>query len=258
MRAGAAGVVGRVPSEAQPLSWTPASLGSDVILWMPRDPASITITGSGVSAWADASGSETSWVQTTDGNRPAYTAEDADFGGRHSLSFNGTSQRLALAISGSLSDASQSHACYMLVKSATTAAGNRTIHDTSQNGGGGGDIRFGFYWTATSNGGKHGVWTGGLANDVTASTPDTAAQVIGWEADADNSLITVYENGVSVGTAAYSAKRALNSSHAGSLGCAYNATQFFSGKIGEIVRCNRALTADERAALVAYLGAGVL
>jgi hypothetical protein len=239
-------------------AWTPTDLGEDVILWMPRDPASITVTGAGVSEWLDASASATAWTKDVDAARPLYTLNDPDFGERHSLSLNGTSQFLSLATPGSLSDASQSHACYVLIKADTTTASLRTLIDTSSNGGAGGDIRVGFYWTATSNGGRHGVWTGGLANDVLDSVPDTAAQVLGWEVDAAGSTITIYEDGVAIDTAAYGTQRATNSDNSGAIGAAFNGTQLFDGKIGEIVRLNRVLTADERTALVTYLGAGVI
>jgi hypothetical protein len=52
-------------------TWRPTALGTALKLWLDAsDSATITITGSGVSTWADKSGNGNNATQSTDGSRP--------------------------------------------------------------------------------------------------------------------------------------------------------------------------------------------
>jgi hypothetical protein len=56
-------------------AFTPASLGADVEMWFDAsDSSTITITGSGVSKWADKSGRDNHATQSTDALRPTIAA----------------------------------------------------------------------------------------------------------------------------------------------------------------------------------------
>jgi hypothetical protein len=56
-------------------SFLPTDLGADLEMWLDAsDSSTITITGSGVSTWADKSSNANDATQSTDGNRPTITA----------------------------------------------------------------------------------------------------------------------------------------------------------------------------------------
>jgi hypothetical protein len=224
-----------------------------VLLWLRSDVA--TVTGSGVSLWPDQSGGGVDWVQTTDGARPPYTASDPDFNGHPSLSFDGSADHLVIDTLGSLSSASANHSLFAVLKSDTTTASNRTVLDHSSNGGAGGDIRVARYWTATTNSGRHGFFTGGAGVDIVASAPDTATQWLEWEQDADDDECRVYEDGVLSGVGAPVVERAINSDDSATIGGNFVAGGLFDGRIAELVYLDHSPTAEERASLGAYFAA---
>ena len=60
--------------------WTPANLGASLLGWFDgADAASVTITGSGVSAWANKGASPFTLTQGTDNLRPSYAANAVTF-----------------------------------------------------------------------------------------------------------------------------------------------------------------------------------
>lgn len=67
-------------------AWTPAQRST--YAWF-RSDLGITITGSGVAAWADQSGNGRHVTQGTDPNRPGYSASDVLFNGRPALTWAG-------------------------------------------------------------------------------------------------------------------------------------------------------------------------
>jgi hypothetical protein len=74
------------------------------VLWL-RSDLGITI-GTGVSAWADQSGSGGSGSQGTAANQPAYAASDANFNGKPSVTYNGTTSYMTGAVALSSTAAS--------------------------------------------------------------------------------------------------------------------------------------------------------
>jgi hypothetical protein len=76
--------------------FTPLDLGG-VFLWL-RSDLGITLNGSTVSAWADQSGAGNNATQSNGSQQPTYSASDASYNGRPSLSFtNGSATSLATA-----------------------------------------------------------------------------------------------------------------------------------------------------------------
>jgi uncharacterized protein YjdB len=80
----ATNTAGTSPTATTTAGWSPAALSP--ALWLDaNDPATITTSGSNVTAWADKSGNNRAVTQTTPGRQPALTT----LGGRNALSLNG-------------------------------------------------------------------------------------------------------------------------------------------------------------------------
>lgn len=79
--------------------WTPGALGSALALWLDAaDSSTITLNGSTVSQWADKSGRGNNATQSTAANQPTYSA--TGYGGKPSLTFDGTNDSLVLPTTG--------------------------------------------------------------------------------------------------------------------------------------------------------------
>jgi hypothetical protein len=70
--------------------WSPLSLGP--LAWY-RSDLGVTVA-TGVSEWQDQSGNGHHLVQAVGANQPAYSASDADFGGKPSVTFDGVNDAL--------------------------------------------------------------------------------------------------------------------------------------------------------------------
>jgi hypothetical protein len=85
-------------SNAQTLTvtaWAPSDV-SGLQGWWRADAADITI-GTGVSQWNDKSGNARHWVQGTGSAQPTFTASDAAFNNRGSVTFDGSNDVLTCA-----------------------------------------------------------------------------------------------------------------------------------------------------------------
>lgn len=100
---------------------------SGCVLWL-HAGAGVTEASGGVSQWDDQSGNSNNVVQSTEANRPNFTASSTQIPGRPCLTFNGTSDRLIKDSSGvaTMPSGSNVPVTVFAVVVPTSVSGNRT------------------------------------------------------------------------------------------------------------------------------------
>ena len=210
-------------------AFTPASLGSDLVLWLDADQITGLNDGDPVATWTDASPAGNDASQAG-GVRPIFKA--AVVNGHDAVRFDGVDDELRLAADLSLTE----FAIYV-------------VHQTSGDG---------MLLSSSTENRQFRVGTGGN-NDLSAynGTNNPSSTTLGvartsWSYVAyllAGTTLTFRQNGVDFGTGTFGAIDQVNAIGSFSLA----GLNYITGDIAEIIVVDRALSAGEQASLEAYL-----
>jgi hypothetical protein len=237
------------PALAAPPLWTPADLGSKLVMWQKAD----TLAGAGgssLASWADASGNSRNL--TAAAAQP--TVKAAGLNGLKTVQFVAASSQYFDAPAAMLS-ALSAGAAFVVFKINTDPPGTTAVSGAPLDD-----------WGSDSSG-DHGPWVDGhwystfgtsARKDVSPVTASTAFRILGlrsaasdWRMDIDGT--NVFTTGTN--TVGWGADPQVAFST--------NGTGYMDGEIAEIVFCNDFLTTTEKEKVEGYLahkwwGAGAL
>ena len=232
--------------------WTPLDLGSSALLWLRADRG-ITLNGATVSAWADQTGRGTSAVMASAANQPGFNVSSANFGGQPTLQFTRTSNKLLNCASGFTGFTGLTQATMFIAVrwEETTNSYCFSTHNAGSTSG-----TFAFQVSGTTAYSRSGTTGGGY---VSSSGTPVASQV--WETVYDASqptdltkLTLTRNGGLASSVASGAVQAAMGTVNGYVIGASTpTPTGAFSGEIAEILICNRALTASERAVVRRYM-----
>lgn len=206
--------------------------------WYKAD-AGITLNGATVSAWADQSGvgdSNRNLSQGTAGFQPTFVASDSNLGNRPSLLFTAASS--TRLVSGAWSSApAQPLTMYMAMRGGSQS--NQYITDGKA---GRGLIQM------IDAGGKAAFYAGSTVSS-TISLISTSAILCGvFNGASSSGYVSHYSNSDASGNFG------TNTFDGITVGCGFNAANFFGGNIAEILVYGAAHSAAQRQTVVQYLG----
>ena len=222
---------------------------SGLLLWFKSD-AGITQSGGKVSAWADQSANADNSTQATAASQP--TIVENALNGKPVVRFDGTDDYLSfstVAINGL-------NGMTIVMVAANAVNQNPTTHAHAA----------GIYWDETASWGtaylspyqskiRYRFGTGQTNNLPEYTRPESLGLGFSITAAVHNATSeTLYVNGASVLTQTGKLAAIANCKDSGFLGRGY-ATTYFNGDIAEVMVYNRALTAEELAAVNSYLAA---
>lgn len=187
--------------------------------------------GDKVGYWGDQSGNGYNAIQATAGTRPALSLSTIPL-----IDFNGSVQ---LGLSPAPSIASGSFTIYMMGKPITGNSHNLFDSQTGR-----------LVATTNSSTGNIGWYDGAWKLNSTAAT--AAHQILSWVLT-DGGNGEVFQNGVSLGTAAYSKKAIGGNTNLGSVNG--GGGTYWGGKLFEFLLYAGAHTPTQRAQIEAYLAA---
>lgn len=233
-------------------AWTPARLTP--YLWL-DSALGITVTGAGVSTWADQSGGGRDLTQGTDASRPVYTSSRAAFGGRASVDGDASIDGVVAATAADwtfLHDGAADSTILLVAVRTSEVLG--WVLNTQ----GGSGANKGITLLDLGNGNARytiGNGAGGFTNVTGTSAFPAVGTAVALEVAfvASGAGMTVRRGATSVGTgtapapgagAPVSALVALNYSALAS---------GFGGSLASLVVLQRALTTAERASWLAYV-----
>lgn len=231
-------------------SWTPASLGGALALWLDADDAStITLNGATVSQWRDKSGNGRHASQGVAASQPTYTA--SAFAGKPALTFDGADDNLAVNYN------------YTGNQATLYAVVSRLLGGSSEQ------------WVFSSYGGTNGtplvapMWALGVASitgtnwatygnstflsgGVTLTTDGTPF-ALGLVSDISGSVLDTYTNGTR--TAQHNTGSRFSGGGARNfIGAEVDGgSRFLSGRVSEIIQTETVLSTDNRQRLEGYL-----
>jgi hypothetical protein len=223
--------------------FSPANL-SGLSLWLKAD-AGVTLSGSYITAWADQSGNGRN---ATSVSNPTFVSNAVN--GKPALSFNGESNMTGPAV---FSGASQRTFFVVYYTDNEAGVSNSIAGQSNLDTPDTGKI---FFIQARNDFLDSSPYLAGYAADV--SGPPYANNV--WKiasADYNGTTANLYSNGSLVNFGEVS----LNTYNTGdcfTIGCIYDLgsggySEYFSGKLTEIIAYNRVLTGTEHSNVVAYL-----
>jgi PKD repeat protein len=221
----------------QLVPWTPADLPGGPALWLDADAANtVSTSGSSVTEWRDRSGNNRHATQSSSSNRPQLSA--ASMGGRNSLQFDGSDDRLVF------------DGAFLANTGYTVASAVARTSSRSDN----------YFLGGTGTSTNSNLFTGWRSNSVfthsqysnlydmsvpSYSSPTTQVSVTrSSTAGKDTSI-----NGTVAGSTANSA---LLSGWSGSAVGRAN-SDFFAGRVGEIVIARSSVSDVDRQRLEGYL-----
>lgn len=230
-------------SAFSPLQYSPA-------LWFDASDAStISESGGAVSQWDDKSGNGRDAVQASGGAQP--TTNSVTIGGKNALSFDGADYLTIPDFSYTLTG----QTIFVVAQTSLTTEQHLFTHyDTGGNQRG---------WTLFASSGSnllaHGVSTDGTSGALVnvTSTPTTIGSndrvlATRWAAsDTD-----IYLDGTAATTGGAGAASMYNSTAALAIGARFiggSAATFLTGKVGEVLLYDAALSDDDLAAVNSYL-----
>ena len=227
------------------INWTPAEI-TTLSLWLDADDSdTVTIVDGGVSAWADKSGDDNDFTQTTASKRPSYTAEEY-------VSF-GTNDLLTHSVNGDILTATNGSVIVV-------AKGSSNVRNT--------DLSM-FYnrriWSATSYQGVYITSGGYVGFQAVTATGYHSAEKADWGAEWN--IVHAYNDGGDAGITVGITNTATTTIGVSSgfadgvfaLGWHYqdNVAYYFggysTGYIREVIASKTKFTTDELQSLEGYL-----
>lgn len=213
-------------------------------LWLRAD-LGVTLNGATVATWEDQSATGADASQALPFKQPTFVASDAALAGQPALDFDGIDDALSHA-TNAVESASTDHTFFAVLDSDTTDASSRWVWE-SQAG------RLGFYFTHSSNNGRHG-FCDDASRDILGAVPAAGGTYVTWQLQGGTGSCEVWERTASAGMNSTCQPRTLGASAA--IGAMYAAAAFFfNGRIAEIVLYDRKLTAPEVTQVQGYLAA---
>lgn len=225
---------------ASPL--TPLSI-ADCGLWLDAADSNTITISTGVSQWNDKSGNGYNCTQGTGANQPTYNS--ADKNGLNTLTFDGSNDRLdstSFSMPSILTE-------FVVLQSSVTSGTGRTFVI----GSGGGFTTNEIGLRAISNSGSACFWGERLPTNqpITMPSTDLSSWVRGtYVRDTTTSQKARF------GTASYSTNTNSTTSFTATaycLGALGSGSNFWSGKIGEVIAYSRSLSDGEISVIEQYL-----
>lgn len=239
-----AGSASATSSQVGPVAeWTPAALTNLVGWWDASDAATLTLSGSAVTAWADKSGNGKTLAQGTSANQPAVVT--AAQNGRNTVRF--TTNDLLTNASVTLT----SHTLFVVMKA--TAAGVVVEHGVDSNSNPG----FMFYSTTGSTVQVRRGSDRSAKNGPSSSwlTSPSAFAVVVHRYDGTHASHTLSKNGSALTLTDTVVGNPGSASTSASLnvGARSGVAFAFSGDIAEMLLMSAAASTDEVNRMLAYL-----
>jgi hypothetical protein len=220
---------------------------SDMAIWLRADQG-VTQTSNKVSQWLDISGSGNTAVQPTGANQPGFVSSDILINNLPTISFTSASSQYMKFPIG-LSNFTQGASVFVVTVPSSITAGasffdlaTSASHDNLK------------LAERTTSGFELDINTsaGGTSNVTSTNTVSTSAYQLLEAVQDGQGAATLYISGAQVGQG--SINNVTNVVRTGNyLGSAYNAQNFFSGKIAEVLIYNRPLSASERISVQGYI-----
>ena len=229
---------------------------SGMVLWLKGDSLDLTDGGS-VSTWADASGNNRNFTQSTSSKKPTYIASESDFNNMPVLRFDG-GDKLELAFDANLNTNEFTIFFVGAVNNDNNAHQlgyeSRSSSPVTRSG-------FNIYADMTSSNNEWEFWVGADTTwkalrsgtgSITLNTPDIITmQLSGGDGAGASATQLLRVDGTQIGTqSANFYKSTADSQNIGTL----NTGSFpYVGEIAEIIQFNRALTTTELQQVEGYL-----
>lgn len=234
-------------------AWNPISIGG-MRLWV--DSSYATVSGGAVTALHDLSGNGRT-VSAAGGQEPTYTANDANFGGHPSMTFNGTTQGLSTS---SFAASTTTGATIYTVHRCTGALGALQVL-IGQATGAAGRIRISTAAAGTSAVGTYAnpgaTFSSFTSAALSLNTVYRTAFTIDAAAGSGHQVTSCYVNGAASGSeTAVAASAGTFSSSQWGIGAANSiAANFFAGQIAAVIIYEGIHSAATIAQVDAYLKA---
>lgn len=218
---------------------------SGLKLWLDAAQGT-TVTGLGVSAWADQSGAGNNASEGTDADRPAFNATGWS-NGLPTVDFDRANTE-SMGITVASGSTSNDYTCFAVIDQRTPTTNIQMLLSTF-----GGSADFG-PMTPVNPSNDVGILNGAVWKGAAAGDAASGEQYLTWEIDGTNSLLTTYRNGVSLGTDTftptnmrYGSTTRVGSYRGGST------THNFNGEVASMFLYERVLTAQELTVVHIYL-----
>jgi hypothetical protein len=213
-------------------SFTPRRL-TGLILWLDAS-FGITEAGLGVDTWLDRSDEGNDATQTTDADRPAYTASNANLNSRPSVDFVAASTEF-MSLTG-MTDASNDYTMFAVVDQ-TTITGTQALLGSSST------TRALGHESSSVSANDSTAWRAGMAGK-------TGGQILCQRFDATGTTIEHYRDGALLGSTTYDATWAWA---VPMLGNRNGGAEWLDADVAEVIVYNRLLSDAELAQVHAYL-----
>jgi len=220
------------------LAWDINSIAGD-ILWLQADAANITVTGAGVSTWVDRSPEGNHASQAADADRPAWLVAGG-VNGLGGVEFDAANTEW-LDTTG-MADASNDYTVFAVLNQTTTAATQTLLSNDA------GESLLSLSTVGTvSVGGQDGTAV------LEASLPITGDQWLEMSWRSGTTAVEGYRNGSSIGTDTYDAGSVYAAGGSAIGAVTGGAAEYADCVLSELIVFNRLLTAEETAAVRAYI-----
>ncbi len=229
---------------------------SGMVLWLKADTLDLTDGGS-VSTWADASGNNRNFTQSTSTKKPTYIASESDFNNMPVLRFDG-GDKLELAFDANLNTNEFTIFFVGAVNNDNNANQlgyeSRSSSPVTRSG-------YNLYADMTGSNNQWEYWVGAdsswkalksATGSITLNTPDIITmQLSGGDGAGASATQLLRVDGTQIGT--QSANFYKSTADAQNIGTLNTSSAPYVGEIAEIIQFNRALTTTELQQVEGYL-----
>lgn len=220
-----------------PVSFTPMSI-SGLQIWHRSD--NVELSGSNVTQWTDLSGNGRHAVPINSSTNPTYTASDASFNNKPSITFGASAQMRLEYSSISISSTAWT---FIFVCKPTSNSGTDSLFD-SQSG------RLSCYSIHPTT--SSYAYFDGAVQGV-GGTVSTTTKILEFSLNSVSNIGELFVNGASTGvTDTYASKNIGGATGLGGRPNALGGSNVFDGKMAEVLVYNKILTPSERALLIGY------